>query len=179
MAAEEKPSDEADREQLAMAREEGDTYQRALDYMVEKVADAGAKQRAGDYLIGFAQERAEGMYHLRDGDLAWVEPSDENCHLEVAVADAGDGRFIPGLSIKATLTGADGAVVGPFDLPFLWHPGLYHYGRNVRIPGSGRYTVRIEVAAPDFPRHDKVNGRRYAEPVSVEFKDVALEAGRE
>lgn len=180
MTTTETPSDEATAAQLRLAKEEGAAYQRSLDYMVTKVADTGAKKQAGDYIIGFAQERAEGMYRLKSGGgLEWAEPEDENCHIEVSVSDAGDQRFIPGLDIEVTLVPQAGEAVGPFKTPFLWHPGLYHYGRSVKVPGDGKYTVRIRIAPPEFMRHDKENGKRYAEAVEVEFPDVAIKTGKE
>ncbi len=97
----------------------------------------------------------------------------------MAVADAADGRFIPQLEITATLECVGGETIGPFDMPFLWHPGLYHYGRDIRIPGDGRYNITIQIAPPSFSRHDKTNGNRYADPVTVEFRDVLLKTGRE
>jgi hypothetical protein len=176
----EKPSDEADRQQLEMARQEGEAYRRSLLYMVNEVADTGGQKEAGDYVVAFAQERAEGMYRLRgEGELEWVEPGDENCHLEIAVMDGGDHRFVPYLDIEATLIAEGGERVGPFPVPFLWHPGLYPYGRDVKVPGDGRYTLHVKIAAPTFMRHDKVNGRRYARTVEVEFEGVEIRTGRE
>lgn len=64
MAATQKPSDEADARQLRMASAEGKAYAKSLSYMATKVADNGAEKRAGDYIVGIAQERAEGMYHM-------------------------------------------------------------------------------------------------------------------
>lgn len=175
-----RPSDEVDARQLEMARQEGDAYQRALHYMADEVAEGGGQQRAGDYEVGWAQERAEGMWHLQDGQLVWHEPAEgENCHLEIAVTDAGDGRFIPYLDVQATLIGPDGQETGPVTIPFVWHPGLYHYGRNLEVPGEGKYTLRVQIAPPAFMRHDQVNGRRYAEPVEVEFRDIHVTPGRE
>src|SRR3954471_3232295 len=96
----ERPSDEANRKQLAIAQREGAAYQEGLRVMATEIADTGGIQQAGDYIVGFAQERAEGMYHLRgEGRLDWMEPEDENCHLEISVSDTGDGRFIPYLTI--------------------------------------------------------------------------------
>ena len=173
-------SDEADQNQLEMAKAEGDAYQKSLEYMVNDVADTGGKQRAGDYLVGFAQERAEGMYELRgEGQLEWVPAGDENCHLEVSVSDAADGRFVPYLKIHATLTPESGETVGPTDIPFLWHPGLYHYGKNLKVPGDGRYTLQLRIEPPTFMRHDKVNGQRYAETVEVTFEGVEVKTGKE
>jgi uncharacterized protein involved in high-affinity Fe2+ transport len=134
-------------------------------------------QRSGDYLVGYAEEKAEGLYLLRNGRLEWTEPKAENAHLEVSVSDAADGRFIPYLKVRATLVAPNGRTLGPYDIPFVWHPGLYHYGRNIVVPSDGAYTVRIRIEAPQFPRHDETNGRRYAEPVEVVFKDAKFKTG--
>lgn len=173
-------SDEADQSQLEMAKAEGNAYQKSLDYMVNDVADVGGKKRAGDYLVGFAQERAEGMYQLQgEGQLEWAAAGDENCHLEVSVSDATDGRFIPYLTVWATLTPEAGEAVGPTEIPFVWHPGVYHYGKNLKVPGDGRYTLQLRIDPPTFMRHDKVNGERYAETAEVTFEGVQVKTGKE
>ncbi|WP_135851386.1 iron transporter [Halorussus salinus] len=173
-------SDEVDQTQLDLAQRAGDAYQDALDYMAEEVAHTGGKRESGDYVVGFVQEEAEGMYVLQDeGRFAWVEPDDENCHLEVAVCDAADGRFVPECTVVATLTGEDGEEVGPTRLPLLWHPGLYHYGKNLDVPGDGTYTIDLRVEPPMFERHDEQNGDRYGESVAVTFEDVDVETGQD
>ncbi len=174
-----RPSDEADETQLQQAKAEGQAYVKSLDYMANEVADTGGKQRAGEYLIGFAQERAEGMYRLKEGGLEWVEPRDENCHIEIAVVDATDHRFIPYLDIDVTVTNASGNEVTTFKPEFLWHPGLFHYGKDIKLPGDGAYNLHVKIAAPNFPRHDKVNGKRYAEPAQVTFEGVQIKTGQE
>jgi hypothetical protein len=172
-----RPSDEINQEQIQLAKAQGQAFQRAVDNMTQQEAH-GAEQPAGDYLIGYAQESAEGMYHLRDGKLEWMEPQDENCHLEVLVRSAADGRFVPGLTVYATLLDSSGTEIGTHQQPFLWHPWLYHYGRNWRVPGDGSYTLRVRVEAPDFMRHDKVNGTVFAEPAEVEFRNVMIKTGQ-
>ncbi|MCL4302561.1 MAG: iron transporter [Anaerolineae bacterium] len=94
------------------------------------------------------------------------------------VRDAADGRFIPGLTVYATLLDSAGREIGTHQQPFLWHPWLYHYGRNWHVPGDGQYTLRVRVEAPDFMRHDKINGQRFATPVTVEFDGVKIETGQ-
>jgi len=176
-------SDEVDERQLELAKAEGEAYTRSLDYMIEEVADAGGDMRtAEDYVVGYAQEEAEGMYRLEsDGEFEWVEPDDENCHLEVAVTDAADGRFVPELDVQATLDPAedDADTVGPFEVPFVWHPGLFHYGTNLEVPGEGEYDLTIEIDPPTFMRHDEENGDRYGEPVEVTFEDIEIETGQD
>ena len=76
-------SNEAEPDQLEVARAEGDAYARALEAMDEE--SGAVTQRAGDYLVAFVQENAEGMYELEDGRLVWREaPEETNAHLEIA-----------------------------------------------------------------------------------------------
>lgn len=179
MAAKQVPSDEADARQLKMASAEGKAYAKSLGYMVKDVADNGAEKKVGDYIVAIAQERAEGMYHLMGNDLMWHEAGTSNCHLEVSVRDAADERFIPALDVTATLTPKGGEAMEPTKVPFIWHPGLYHYGVNLTLPGDGPYTVQVDIAVPTFMRHDKINGKRYAKPVTATFKKFAIKTGKE
>ncbi|MDG4764382.1 iron transporter [Solwaraspora sp. WMMD406] len=169
-------SNEATDEQLAIARQQGHAYTNALREMAAE--DGALSRRAGDYVISFVNERAEGMYEYSDGQLVWREASEEaNVHLEVAVADGADGRFVPGLAVEINIS-RDGDRVVSAELPFLWHPFLYHYGGNASVPGPGPYDVTVRVAPARFMRHDPVNGKRYATPVEVRFEQVTFANGR-
>lgn len=172
-------TDEADEQQLDLARRQGDAYAEAVQHMVDKVAQTGGQQRAGDYLIGFAVEEAEGMYAMHDGELTWQEPEDENLHIEVVVQDGSDRRFVPGCDVTVTVIDADGTEVGTHEQPLLWHPMIYHYGRNWTVPGDGTYTLRVHVAPPRFMRHDETNGRRFTEEATVEFTGVSVTTGQD
>ena len=174
----ERPSDEASPEGLRLAQEEGAVFGRAVAHMTQKTAQDGGEKAAGDYLIGYAVEEAEGMYHRVGGRLEWHEPQSENAHIEVVVRDAGDGRFLPGLTVHALLLDGAGKMVGLHRQPFLWHPELFHYGRNWLVPGDGEYTLRVFVEPPHFMRHDKTNGARFADPVEAEFTGVKIKTGR-
>ncbi len=172
------PSNEATAEQLRLARREGDAFGAAVEHMTHEEAH-GAEQAAGDYLVGYAVEEAEGMYRFADDALSWHEPAeDENLHVEVVVRDRDDGRFIPALTVRATLIAEDGTEVGTHEQPFLWHPWLFHYGRNWTVPGDGTYRLRVAIDPPAFMRHDRENGERYTERVEVEFDAVQVETGR-
>ncbi len=170
---------EATARQLDLARAQGDAYGRALAHMAEDVADDGGTVEAGDYRIGYAIEEAEGMYEWVDGELVWRDPEQENLHVEVAVCDRADGRFVPGVRVFATLIDPDGSEVATHEQPLLWHPMIYHYGRNWTVPVDGSYTLRVRVEPPRFMRHDEVNGRRFAEEVEVEFHDVQVSRGQD
>lgn len=171
-------TDEATAKQLDLAREQGEAYGRALTHMATGVAHDGGEQEADPYRIGYAIEKAEGMYARVDSALAWQEPGDDNLHVEVAVRDASDGRFVPGVRVLATLISPDGGEVGTHEQPLVWHPMIYHYGRNWTVPADGEYTLRVRVEPPSFMRHDKVNGRRFTEPVEVEFTGVQVKRGQ-
>jgi uncharacterized protein involved in high-affinity Fe2+ transport len=173
-----KESDEAKPKELDMARSQGDTYVEALQHMVNEVADDGGETRAGDYIVAYAIEKAEVMYHMEGGRLALHEPSDKNIHIEVSVRDGADNRFVPNLDVEVTLIGPDGKEAGTHRQPFVWHPWLYHYGRNWKVAQSGRYTLRVRIAAPDFPRHDDKNGERYAEDIEVTFDNVRIDVSK-
>jgi hypothetical protein len=86
---------------------------------------------------------------------------------------------VPAVGVSATLAARDGTEVGPFDLPLLWHPMLYHCGRNVTVPADGEYTLRIRIDPPAFMRHDEVNDKRFLDPVEVAFDRVRVERGRD
>lgn len=170
------PSNEATDEQLQVAHAQGNAYHQAMQAMAKE--EGAHTAQAGDYLIGFINEEAEGMYALDGDSLVWREAAeDANVHLEVAVADAADGRFIPNLAVQLALS-HDGTPVLATDLPFLWHPFLHHYGTNAKVPGRGPYRVTVRIAPAGFMRHDPVNGRRYAQPIEVHFDNITLTNGR-
>lgn len=173
-------SEEATREGLRLAREAGEAYQRSVSHFLEKVAENGATMQVGDYRVGVALERAEPLWYPKGDGLELAErPEQANLHLEVVVTDKDDGRFVPELDVAVTLQAEDGRKVGTWDLPFLWHPTMFHYGRNISVPGGGKYHLRVNIAAPTFSRHDKVNGRRYTQPVLAEFRDLEVKTKRE
>ncbi|RJP77018.1 MAG: hypothetical protein C4524_09015 [Candidatus Zixiibacteriota bacterium] len=171
-------SDEAEEQELEMARDEGSALGRSLTHMIREVADDGDEAPVGEYLVGYAVEAAEGMYVCRDGKLTWQEPEEENVHLEISVRDGADGRFVPELKVQATLMDGDGHEIATHRQPFIWHPWLHHYGRNWTVPGDGSYMLRVRIEPPTFSRHDKLNGKRYAEAVEVVFHNVEIKAGK-
>lgn len=170
-------TEEARAEHLDMARAQGQAMGQALREMTQNVADAGEEVAMGHYLVGYAVEKPEGMWVPNDGELEWHGP-EGNVHIEISVRDGADGRFIPGLDVNLIVLDADGNEVGSQRQPFIWHPWLYHYGRNWELPGSGTYILRVQIGMPTFHRHDRKNGRRYLEPVEVEFMDVQIETSR-
>lgn len=173
------PEEQVDERQRELARQSGEAYRQSVEYTVSAVAEAGAIVRAGDYLVGVAQEQARGVYRMENNRFRWSEPAvGENCHLAVFVADATDGRFLPHLNVRAMVEDGEGWSVGPRPVPFAWHPGVYHYGETLEVPGDGAYTVTVDVEPPRFPRHGHEDGDRYTDPVEVRFEDLAFTTGR-
>ncbi|THJ66049.1 hypothetical protein E8P82_10490 [Arthrobacter echini] len=172
-------SSEATGPQLDRARAQGEAYSRALQYMVEEVAHDGGTKQAGEYTVGYAIEEAEGLYSFSDGRLTWQNPADENVHVEITVQDAADGRFIPAVTVTATLVSPSGQEMGPYEHELVWHPMLYHFARNWTVSEDGDYTLRVHIEPPAFMRHDEINGRRFTQPVDLRFDGVKIERGAE
>jgi len=171
---------EATAPQLDRAVAQGDAYRDAVGYLAEHVAQGGGQVLAGNYLVGYAVEDAEGFYEWQgDGEVRWHNPGDANAHIESAVADGADGRFIPELTITVSVVTPDGQELGPHPHPFMWHPMVYHYARDWQLPEGGDYTLQVHIQPPTFMRHDEVNGRRYLEPVDVVFENVEIKLGKE
>lgn len=161
------PSEESTAAQLQVARKQGEVYHEAVKAMDQ---ESGAQiERAGEFEVGIVVENAEGLWQMDGDELRWQNPTDENAHVEVVVCDAADGRFVPGLEIEVTIETSDGREIGTHPMPFLWHPWLYHYGRNWHLPEEGDYRLRVRIAPPTFHRHDHKNGNRYTQPVEVAF----------
>lgn len=162
----------------ALALDQGKSYSAALDFM--KGITSSAEEKAGNYIVTVACEAAEGMYMIQpEGDLQWNIPQEhENQHLEVAIRDKDDLRFIPYLMVYAEVRTLEGNVVAGEDLPFIWHPFLYHYGANIFIPEESDYLVTVRVEKAFFQRHDEEKGNRYLNEVIVEIGPIHLKPGR-
>lgn len=171
-------SKESSPNQLQLAVEQGREYLASVEEMTKNEAHDADIKEIHDYLVGCAVEHAEGMYHWENGELVWKNPTEnENAHVEIAVADAIDGRFIPGLTVTVTITDSDGNDVGTYQLPYLWHPWLYHYGSNVKVPGTGQYKIDVNFDPPTYMRHDKVHGKRHSKRVETDFM-INIKTGR-
>jgi hypothetical protein len=135
----------------------------------------GAEKSAGDYFVAYALDEAaleNPLDRLRRKNLLGFSGKD-NLRLEILVRDSRTGRLLPGLKPQASLIAADGSVYGHGELPLSWHPWLTHYGRNLRIPSKGLYTLHVSFDAPGFRRWGR-QGERFASPAEVEFDGLSL-----
>lgn len=142
----------------------------------ETPAGAGRPQKTeGDYRFSYRVGPAKGLYEFSAGTLEWIEPKDENVHLDVFVHDARDGRFVPGLSMNVTLLDAKGGRAASTHLPFVWDPQEHHYGANVKVEQSGAYVLQIHVFPATFARAGKEEGTRYVADVDAQFENVRID----
>lgn len=165
-------------EKERLARAQGDAYDAALSEM--KKEDVHTSIEADEYIITLVAEKAEGMYVAQaEGDLQWHTPTPkENVHIEIAVQDRYDKRFIPHLDVECMLLDEENKEIGTKRQMFLWHPFLFHYGANWQIPHAGAYRSRITIRLPAFHRHDETFGKRYERTVEVELGPIDLPAGQ-
>jgi hypothetical protein len=135
--------------------------------------EGGVVSCAGDYLIAVTHGRPQGRYEPAGAGLAWRAPApDSTVRLEVAVADAVDGRFVPGLTVYVAVA-RGGRTYAAQQCGFHWYPDMHRYVAELRLQ-PGVYDVTVRIAAPGFPRHDREAGARYADPVLVRFDGVRL-----
>lgn len=167
---------------LSLARAQGRAYARTLDEMTNHVANDGAAKQVGDYVIGYAIEYAEGWWIPHGDKLRYrtgvAASAETNAHIEIVVLDALTGRFMPGLKVHVTLADQDGQVLDSKPEPYMWHPWLYHYGENWRVPRAGKYQLHVQVSPPDYARYGRDIGQRFARPATVDFKDVLFQTGQ-
>lgn len=150
-------------------RQQTDTTRESLPQTLDVLMDRATprdERALGDYLVGYAVQPTEGVYHLSGGELVWQSARDENVHIVISVRDALDGRFLPLVNVRLTLLDAAGRELGTRDQPFVWHPWLYDYGFgcNWRVPGDGKYTLRVWIE----PKTEDYS------PLVIEFKNVAI-----
>jgi uncharacterized protein involved in high-affinity Fe2+ transport len=169
-----------DSARVALAQREGAAIERPLLEMFSSVAVNGAQTRTGDYLVVIAIERAEGYWMPMGKDVAYniveSQSAAHNAHVEVGVRDAATGRFIPGLDLSATVL-RDGREVGTKHEPFMWHPWIHHYGENWRVPGTGRYSVRVHAAPPPFRRYGRT-ASLFTAPTDLQIDGLRFVTGQ-
>src|ERR1700694_5926975 len=135
----------------------GEAYAHTLKDMFKQAND-GKTLVSGDYFVAYALEYAEGWWLYKDDKFRYAAENDmsgkTNAHVEVAVCDAKTKRFLHDLDVTATLFDDKGAKLGSLNEPFMWHPWLYHYGENWRVPKAGKhYKLHIHFEPPAYRRY--------------------------
>ena len=164
-----------------LAKNAGKAFHNTLQEMYKQAND-GRDTTIGDYTIAFAVEYAEGYWNYENGKFRYMQENDlsgkTNAHVEVAALDAKSGRFLDNLDVKATLKTEDGKTVGTRNEMFMWHPWLYHYGENWRIPKGGSYTIIANIKPPAYRHYGKTLGNQLNKQISVAFDNVQIKSGQ-
>lgn len=180
--AKNKPLSEAMEQQQEIAELPGDAYAHTLKDMFKQATD-GKDVTAGDYFVAYAVEYAEGWWLYKGDKFRYAAENDvsgkTNSHVEVAVCDAKTKRFMHELDVTATVSDAQGNKVGSMNEPFMWHPWLYHYGENWRMPSAGKhYKLHVHFEPPAYRRYGKTYGKQFTQPGDIDFKDVVIKTGQ-
>ena len=150
---------EADKEQLDLARRQGAAYVALVDWERQGAVWSGQTD-AADYRLAAAITPAEGEWVRSNGASQWRSPPGGHIHLRVFAEDRGSGRFVPGLQVRAQFLDAGGAVLGETPLPFALYPATDAYGANVVLP-AGATRLAIRIAPLQMMRHAPYNGDRF------------------
>ncbi len=167
--------------QLGLARSQGDAFFATVKGMFAQAND-GVVKPAGDYRVVCAVEYSEAWWFYREGkfDYKYEEElsAKHNAHVEIAPVDARTGRFLPAPNVTAALVEEDnGQSLGEAGEHFMWHPWLYHYGDNWRVPHGGNYRITASFDPPAYRRYGRNAGRRFAHPVEVSFEHIKIKTG--
>jgi len=160
---------------LRLAQQQGTADSTLLDWVLANSGSFKGDIRAGELRVAFTITPAEGWWDKAGvGKLAWHEAPAGNMHLRVFVADLSDGRLMPGLSLRATLTDAFGnEQSAPVD--FGWYPLINAYGGNIPIDADSSYILRVTVdPLPSSRVPDRFSHLTVAEFPPVQISREAL-----
>ena len=137
---------------------------------------------AGEFRVAFTVTPAEGWWDKAGGGkLAWHDAPAYNVHLRIFVLDLADGRLVPGLHLRATLTDANGNQQAAA-IAYGWYPLINAYGGNVPLDADSSYTLRVAIdrdakdPADADPSQEHLTRTTVAEfaPVAIVQNDVML-----
>lgn len=160
-------SNESTAIQLASAVSEGDSVKKCMSWIFSQLPGSSGMLRAGEYNIAYALSAPEGWYEFNNNNVTWKTPSIANAHLWLYVLDGADGRVVPPLNIKVTLSDVTNNQIWSKQLPFALMPLVNGYGDNVDFPAPGKYKVVVEIQPPTYRRHDPYNGDRFTEATTA------------
>jgi hypothetical protein len=158
-------------EQARLARQQGQADSAVLDWVLANSGPIKGDTRAGELRVAFTMTPAEGWWDRADAaKLAWHDAPDDNVHLRIFILDLADGRLVPGLTVHATLTDANGNQQSvPAD--FGWYPLINAYGGNLPLDADSTYTLRVDID-PLSSAH--TSGNRFEHATVAEFSPVPI-----
>ena len=171
------PTDEG----LQFARAQGRAETAAVDWVLANSGPLHGDMHAGEFRVAFTVTPAEGWWDKAGGKLAWHDAPAYNVHLRIFVLDLADGRLVPGLHLRATLTDANGNQQAAA-IAYGWYPLINAYGGNVPLDADSSYTLRVAIdrdakdPADADPSQEHLTRTTVAEfaPVAIVQNDVML-----
>lgn len=169
-------------QQTALSQGAGNAFLNTLKEMYSQATD-GKDTIAGDYFIAVADEYSEGYwYYGRNNKFTYKmeneQSAETNAHIEVAVLDAKTKRFMHNLNVTVTIYKNDKEIGSAME-HFMWHPWLYHYGDNWRVPSPGKdYRIHVHADPPVYRRYGKMYGRQFTQPADVDFYNIEIKTGQ-
>jgi hypothetical protein len=162
------------KKQDELVKKQGDALIASANLYMEDMIHTVKKSH--DYIVTVAFGSPDGRYMPQsDGSLDWDMPEGfSNMHVEVVVQDRDDKRFVPYLDVSVRILDQNDNPVTESEAPFMWHPYVFHYGMDTVIPEEGDYTIEVTIKKPDFGRHHKDHGKRYADDVTIKLGPVKL-----
>jgi uncharacterized protein involved in high-affinity Fe2+ transport len=160
---------------IALASHEGEVVDMQIARALHGGDERGAEVRKGDYRVAVVIQSVRGHWQMQHGTLSYIAADTSvgpAAHLDVSIRDAATGRLIPDIDVRATILNSKNKEIDTYTMPFMWHPWMNHYGLNVPVPGSGRYTIRVRADAPAFRRYGSAALRKFNKPIDVEIRGV-------
>ncbi len=168
-------------QQQTMAAKAGEAYSNTLQAMYKQAND-GSDTISGDYFMAYAIEYSEGYWYVKDDKLIYKTDNEmsaeHNGHVEVSVRDAKTKRFMHDLNVTASLYEPDGSRIGTQKEMFMWHPWLYHYGKNWRVPKGNTYRLAVHIDPPAYRRYGQTTGNQFSHPLDMTFNNVLIKTGQ-
>jgi hypothetical protein len=138
--------------QLLLAEQQGKADTALLDWVLANSRPVEGDIRAGELRVAYTITPAEGWWDkTAGGTLAWHEAPADNVHLRIFVLNLADGRMVPGLNLRATLTDANGNEQS-LPVAFGWYPLMNAYGGNFPLDADSVYSLRVTVERGAFER---------------------------
>jgi hypothetical protein len=144
------PSDGSTEAQLLLAGQQGKADTALLDWVLANSGPLEGDIHAGELRIAYTITPTEGWWDKAGGGmLAWHDAPGNNVHLRIFVLSLADGRMVPGLNLRATLTDVNGNEQS-LPVAFGWYPLINAYGGNFPLDAESSYTLRVTIERDNF-----------------------------
>lgn len=126
------------------------------------------EQAVDDLIVEVELEDAASMQMLMGGSWMIREPAPGEIHFEVKLTDPGSNTRLPYTNVKLTVIDDESSEKTEADLHPMWGGSGLHYGANGQFPGSGPFTILVDLGQAEFARGPK-DKDKWLQPVQVRF----------